>query len=210
MDREVRRGPVFPPVSFLSPDRCRSGGAIDPLLAGRRSATNEVDPGILQTFEIQPDGTLGPAIAHATTGGFGPTHILTRDDGTVAAMNVRRVLHIHRSGQLTPFQFGGGNGAILQADPSLNFERGDLIKFPVGPAGVSNPHQTVQFRDELLVPDRVRHYITMELEGCGIYPFSIAGRRYDMEINQDGRTLVDKGGNQTEPRQRTTTRRRLQ
>jgi len=182
-------------VSFLSPDWCRSNGATDPLPAGRCSATNEVDPGIVQAFEIQPDGTLGQAITNINTEGFGPTHILTTDDGTIAAMNVRRVLHIHRSGRLTPFyKFGGGNGAILQADPNLNFGRGDVIKFPIGPAGVSNPHQAIQFRDEILVPDRVRHYLATELKRRDIYPSSIAGRRYDLEIDKNGRTLVDKGG----------------
>ena len=46
---------------------------------------------------------------------------------------------------------------ILQADPALNIGSGDLITFPVGPSRDSNPHQTIQYRDELFVPDRVGH-----------------------------------------------------
>ena len=47
----------------------------------------------------------------------------------------------------------------MQADPSLNIGNTDLITFPVGPSKTSNPHQTIQYRDELLVPDLVRHSV---------------------------------------------------
>ena len=67
------------------------------LTLGRCSATSEVDAGLLQTFTIQPDGTLGP-ISNISTSGNGPTHILTTTNGTVSAMNVRYPLHLHYSG----------------------------------------------------------------------------------------------------------------
>jgi len=53
-------------------------------------------------------------------------------------------------------QYGGGNGVIVRTeDNGANFADPTFVTFPlVGSA--SNPHQTIQFKDELFVPDLVR------------------------------------------------------
>jgi len=55
-------------------------------------------------------------------------------------------------------QFAGGNGAVVRAeDNGANFGDPTFITFPpIGSSGVAHPHQTIQFKDELFVPDLVR------------------------------------------------------
>ena len=55
-------------------------------------------------------------------------------------------------------QYAGGNGAVVRTeDNGANFGNPTFITFPhVGSSGVSHPHQTIPFKDELFVPDLVR------------------------------------------------------
>jgi len=52
--------------------------------------------------------------------------------------------------------FGGGNGAVVLPENN-GTDLGNssaIVSFPlIGSGGVSNPHQTIQFEDELFVPD---------------------------------------------------------
>ncbi|KAF9652813.1 hypothetical protein BDM02DRAFT_3108955 [Thelephora ganbajun] len=51
--------------------------------------------------------------------------------------------------------YGGGNGAIVNTENNgINFGDSTFITFPpIGSSGVSHPHQTIQFGNELFVPD---------------------------------------------------------
>ena len=54
-------------------------------------------------------------------------------------------------------QYDGGNGAIVCTENNgANFGKSTLFTFPViGTSDVSHPHQTIQYKDELFVPDFV-------------------------------------------------------
>ena len=54
-------------------------------------------------------------------------------------------------------QYGSGNGVIVRTEnEGSNFVNPTFITFPVvGSSGVSHPHETVQFENELFVPDLV-------------------------------------------------------
>ena len=54
-------------------------------------------------------------------------------------------------------QFGGGNGVIVPTkDNGTTFGDPTKLTFPTGGQNASHPHQTIQYKDELLVPDLVR------------------------------------------------------
>jgi len=55
-------------------------------------------------------------------------------------------------------QYRGGSGAIVHTeDNGAVFRDSTFITFPpTGSGGASLPHQTIQFKDELFVPDIVR------------------------------------------------------
>lgn len=58
----------------------------------------------------------------------------------------------------------------------MNFVQGDIITFPVvGQSGVSNPHQTVQYGDELLVPDLVRLSVASGSKDMGLIHSGLQG-----------------------------------
>ena len=54
-------------------------------------------------------------------------------------------------------QYAGGNGAVVRTENNgSTFGDPTFITFPViGSSGVSHPHETVQYENELLVPDLV-------------------------------------------------------
>lgn len=54
-------------------------------------------------------------------------------------------------------QFFGGNGVIVRTEnDGADFGDSTFITFPpIGSSGVAHPHETIQFGDELFVPDLV-------------------------------------------------------
>jgi len=97
-----------------------------------------VEDGAIQSFTIFDNGTLSGEVSITSTGGNGPAHVFASPDGEVAAMN-----------------FGGGNGVIVTTeDGGGSFGDSTPVTFPIiGSSGASNPHETIQLDDELLVPD---------------------------------------------------------
>ncbi|KAJ6504090.1 Lactonase, 7-bladed beta-propeller-domain-containing protein [Mycena vitilis] len=102
-------------------------------------AVNELNPGgNLQSFIV--DGTGGLTnVDNVTTGGNGPTFTVMLSTGEVTAMN-----------------FGSPNCSFVATVPDdpLHFERDSpVISFPVPEGALSNPHMSLEFNDEVLVPD---------------------------------------------------------
>ncbi|KAJ7678055.1 Lactonase, 7-bladed beta-propeller-domain-containing protein [Mycena polygramma] len=102
-------------------------------------AVNELNPGgNLQSFIV--DGTGGLLnVDNVTTGGNGPTFTVMLSTGEVTAMN-----------------FGSPNCSFVATVPDdpLHFERDSpVISFPVPEGALSNPHMSLEFNDEVLVPD---------------------------------------------------------
>ncbi|KAJ6598351.1 Lactonase, 7-bladed beta-propeller-domain-containing protein [Mycena vulgaris] len=102
-------------------------------------AVNELNPGgNLQSFVVDGLGGL-QNIDNVTTGGNGPTFTVMLSTGEVTAMN-----------------FGSPNCSFVATVPGdpLHFERDSpVISFPVPEGGPSNPHMSLEFNDEVLVPD---------------------------------------------------------
>jgi len=101
-------------------------------------ALNEVEDGAIQSFTIFENGTLSGAISTTSTGGSVPAHVFSSPSGDVAAMN-----------------YFGGNGVVVRTENNgSNFGDSTFITFPpIGSSGAAHPHQTIKFKDELLVPD---------------------------------------------------------
>jgi len=102
-------------------------------------AVNELNPGgNLQSFIV--DGTGGiQNVDNVTTGGNGPTFTVMLSTGEVTAMN-----------------FGSPNCSFVATVPGdpLHFERDSpVISFPIPEGAPSNPHMSLEFNDEVLVPD---------------------------------------------------------
>ncbi|KAJ6618136.1 Lactonase, 7-bladed beta-propeller-domain-containing protein [Mycena sp. CBHHK59/15] len=102
-------------------------------------AVNELNPGgNLQSFTVDPTGGL-LNVDNVTTGGNGPTFTVMLSTGEVTAMN-----------------FGSPNCSFVATVPDdpLHFERDSpVISFPVPAGAPSNPHMSLEFNDEVLVPD---------------------------------------------------------
>ncbi|KAJ7176750.1 Lactonase, 7-bladed beta-propeller-domain-containing protein [Mycena filopes] len=102
-------------------------------------AVNELNPGgNLQSFLVNDDGGL-QNIDNVTTGGNGPTFTVMLSTGEVTAMN-----------------FGSPNCSFVATVPDdpLHFERDSpVISFPIPDGAPSNPHMSLEFNDEVFVPD---------------------------------------------------------
>ncbi|KAJ3568490.1 hypothetical protein NP233_g5669 [Leucocoprinus birnbaumii] len=102
-------------------------------------SVNEVSPiGAVQSFIIQPDGSLSAPLDTVSSNGDRPAFVATLSTGQVGAMN-----------------FNGGNGVIMPTSGSpLTFDRNaPVITFPTKPNTVSHPHMILQHGNEVLVPD---------------------------------------------------------
>ncbi|KDR73084.1 hypothetical protein GALMADRAFT_270456 [Galerina marginata CBS 339.88] len=102
-------------------------------------AVNELDPnGGLQSFAIQPDGSLSAPIDTVSSGGGNPAFVTTLSSGSVAVMN-----------------FFGGNGRIIPTtSKGTKFDASaPIITFPPPVGGVSHPHMALELGGEVLVPD---------------------------------------------------------
>ncbi|KAJ7768198.1 Lactonase, 7-bladed beta-propeller-domain-containing protein [Mycena metata] len=102
-------------------------------------AVNELNPGgNLQSFTVDSTGGL-QNIDNVTTGGNGPTFTVMLSTGEVTAMN-----------------FGSPNCSFVATVPNdpLHFERDSpVISFPIPAGAPSNPHMSLEFNDEVFVPD---------------------------------------------------------
>lgn len=106
------------------------------------SAVNEVYLGALQSFSVNAAGALTGPLDTISSGGGSPAHLLPLSSGEVAIMN-----------------YSGGNGRVIPTsstssavfDPSAG-----VITFPVLPTVQSHPHQALEYRREVFVPDLVR------------------------------------------------------
>ncbi|KAF7377548.1 putative isomerase YbhE [Mycena sanguinolenta] len=102
-------------------------------------ATNELNPGgFLQSFTVDPAGGV-QNIDNVTTGGNGPTFTVMLSTGEVTAMN-----------------FGSPNCSFIATVPDdpLHFEQDSpVIPFPIPAGAPSNPHMSLEFNDEVFVPD---------------------------------------------------------
>ncbi|KAJ7220613.1 Lactonase, 7-bladed beta-propeller-domain-containing protein [Mycena pura] len=102
-------------------------------------AVNELNPGgYLQSFTVDGSGGL-QNVDNVTTGGNGPTFTVMLSTGEVTAMN-----------------FGSPNCSFVATVPDdpLHFERDSpVISFPIPEGAPSNPHMSLEFNDEVLVPD---------------------------------------------------------
>jgi len=108
--------------------------ALHPTNSSVLYAVNENDPGSLQSFTIEKDFLLSPAVSTVGSGGDGPAFTTPLSTGQVAIMDYNS-----GTGQITP----------TTSDP-LQFESAQPITFP---APVSHPHMALENGDEVLVPD---------------------------------------------------------
>jgi Lactonase, 7-bladed beta-propeller len=108
------------------------------------SAVNEITAGALQSYDINPNGTLSTAIDTVLTGGDSPAFATALSTGEVAVFN-----------------YNSGNGRIVPTTAfALYFDDSSApeITFPLtstSPKAVSHPHMALEYNDEVLVPDLV-------------------------------------------------------
>ncbi len=109
----------------------------------------------MQSFIINPDGTLSAPQDSISTNGDSPAFTAALSTGQVAVMN-----------------YGTGNGRIIPTTgAALRFDQSaSVITFPKKPNTVSHPHMAVEHGNEIFVPDLVR----------SVYPFSRA--RPDLKL----------------------------
>jgi len=105
-------------------------------------AVNEIEtgPGALQSFIINSNGSLTGPVDTVSSGGVGSAFAGGLSTGQVAIAN-----------------YAGGNAEVIPttSDP-LHFARNaTLITFPPPEGGVSHPHMSLQYGNELFIPDLV-------------------------------------------------------
>jgi 6-phosphogluconolactonase (cycloisomerase 2 family) len=104
-------------------------------------AVNGVGPGALQSFTINPDGSLTGPVDEVSSGGINAVFAEPLSTGQVVVVN-----------------YGGGNGQVIPttSDP-LHFDKSSMpITFPAPNGGSSHPHMALQHGPEVFVPDLVR------------------------------------------------------
>lgn len=120
---------------------------------GTYSAVNELTPtGAVQSFNVNPDGSLSQALDTVSSGGAHPAHVVALPNGKVVVLN-----------------YSSGDGRIISTtNGGAKFNvSSPLIKFEAPLGGVSHPHQTVEHEDSLYIPDLV----------CDIPLLSLSERR---------------------------------
>ena len=110
------------------------------LFSYTNSATNENSAGALQSFLINPNGTLSKAIDTISSGGDSPAFATALSTGAVAVMN-----------------YGSGNGRIIPTtSKGETFKESEsTITFPPPIGGASHPHMALEYHNEIFVPDLV-------------------------------------------------------
>ncbi|KAN0082535.1 Lactonase, 7-bladed beta-propeller domain containing protein [Tylopilus felleus] len=103
-------------------------------------ATNENVPnGAIQSFTVGPKGAL-TLVDTFSSGGSGPPYCAGLSTGQVAVAN-----------------YGSGTASVIPTESDhLHFSKGSHVaKFPTnGPEGVSEPHMTYQYGNEVFIPDK--------------------------------------------------------
>ncbi|KAH8823178.1 Lactonase, 7-bladed beta-propeller-domain-containing protein [Flagelloscypha sp. PMI_526] len=104
-------------------------------------ATNEWAEGALQSFDVNlSSGVVSAAVQTVSSGGDSPAHVLALSNGQVSIMN-----------------YNGGNGRVVSTIPGhpdqFDDSTGAVIQFPLGPSNVSHPHESFEYKSEILVPD---------------------------------------------------------
>ncbi|KAG6816389.1 hypothetical protein H0H87_006538 [Tephrocybe sp. NHM501043] len=102
-------------------------------------AVNEVSAGNLQSFVVESDGSLS-LVDTVSSGGNGPTFTSPLSTGEVTAIN-----------------YGSASSAFVATnsnDPLHFVKRASsaVVELPVG-GGLSNPHMSLEFNGEVLMPD---------------------------------------------------------
>lgn len=104
-------------------------------------AVNGVGPGALQSFTINPNGSLAGPVDEASSGGQNAVFAEPLSTGQVVVVN-----------------YSGGNGQVIPttSDP-LHFDKFSTpVTFPAPDNGFSHPHMALQYGVEVFVPDLVR------------------------------------------------------
>ncbi|KAF8656668.1 hypothetical protein AX16_002471 [Volvariella volvacea WC 439] len=110
---------------------------------------NEAGPGALQSFIVNPGGTLSSAIDTTSSGGDSPAHIVALSSNSNA-------------NNIAVMNYSGGNGRIIPTTSFTKFNitspSGSVITFPRksgngGALAPSHPHQAVEYQGEVLIPD---------------------------------------------------------
>lgn len=107
-----------------------------PLLKNTIYAVNENAQGALQSFLVDENGVLSHPFSTVPSGGDSPAFTVALTTGEVAVMN-----------------YGSGNGRIIPAVGPLLIDSAPNITFTPPPNGVSHPHMTLAFGNELFIPD---------------------------------------------------------
>lgn len=104
-------------------------------------ATNEFEPGALQSFTVTPDGVVSAAVDTVPSQGDGPAFCTPLAIG----------------GQVAILNYNTGNGVIIPTttDPLTFATNASLITFPPPAGGVSHPHMALQHGNETFVSDLV-------------------------------------------------------
>lgn len=104
------------------------------------SANNEIEEGTVQTFAVTHDGLLSEPISNVSSGGASPAYV-----------------SVLSTEELAVFNYVGGNGRIIPlGSDAVTFDNSaKVITFPT-PANVnqtSHPHEAVEYKGEVFVPD---------------------------------------------------------
>jgi len=99
-----------------------------------------VGPGAVQSFLVDGQGELTPAIANVSSGGSSPPFVAGLSTGETVVVN-----------------YSGGNGRIIPTTRDVFFDDATpIITFPSPVNGSSHPHMALEHNGEILVPDLVR------------------------------------------------------
>lgn len=101
-------------------------------------AVNEIAAGALQSFIVDDQDALTPALSTVPSGGDSPAFAVALSTGEVAVVN-----------------YAGGNGRIIPTVPPglLFVDEAPIITFPAPENGVSHPHMALEYGEEVFVPD---------------------------------------------------------
>ncbi|KAF8347450.1 Lactonase, 7-bladed beta-propeller-domain-containing protein [Amanita rubescens] len=111
-----------------------------PLNKGIIYAVNEATEGLgaVQSFLVDGQGELTPAIANISSGGSSPPFVAGLSTG----------------GAVVVVNYSGGNGRIIPTIRDVFFDdSAPIITFPSPVNGSSHPHMALEHNDEILVPD---------------------------------------------------------
>ncbi len=130
---------------------------------------NEIQPGALQSFMINANGTLSAPQDTVATDGGSPAFAAALSTGQVGVMN-----------------YNTGNGRIISTmgSPLLFDKNAPVISFPQKPNTTSHPHMMVEHGNEVFVPDLVNLFF-VEVVTRNIDFRHYQGARYDLALSSE-------------------------